>query len=74
MDLKARHKLVDEILHRIGTAMHAIAEEAPEYWQGEEYEWLAARVAQRMTNDRREVSLRRRSFNHTIRQKRVTPK
>ena len=67
MDLKARHKLVDQVLERIRRDMHAMAEKAPEHWQIDEYEWLAAHVAAGITNARADLGLRRRSFNSTIR-------
>ena len=67
MDLKARHKLVDQVVERIRRDMHAMAEKAPEHWQIDEYEWLVARVAAGITNARADLGLRRRSFNSTIR-------
>jgi hypothetical protein len=50
--------------------MHAMAEEAPEHWQIDEYEWLAAHVAAYITSARADLGLRRKSFESTIRAKR----
>jgi len=70
MDLKARHKLVDQVLERIGRDMHSMAQEAPDHWQIDEYEWLAAHVAAGISSMRTDLGLRRKSFNNTIRAKR----
>jgi hypothetical protein len=70
MDLKARQRLVDGLLGDLRARMLAVAEEVPDHWQREEFEWLQAHLAQAMTSQRSELGLRRRSFNHTVREKR----
>jgi hypothetical protein len=67
MDLKARHQLVDQVLERIRRDMHAMAEKAPDHWQIDEYEWLAAHVAAYITSARADLKVRRKSFDSTIR-------
>jgi hypothetical protein len=68
--LKAPRKLIDEILAKLGQGLQAIADEAPEHRKREEYEWLIAHRAQAMSSPNRELGLRRKSFNNTIRAKR----
>ena len=67
MDLKARHKLIDDLLAKLGSDLLGLAEQAPEHWAREEFEWLMAHCAQGMTNDRVELGLRRKSFKNTVR-------
>ena len=60
MDLKARRKLVDELLAKLGNDLRAIVGEAPEHWEREEFEWLAAHRAEGMSSNRTDLGLRRR--------------
>ena len=74
MDLKARRKLVGELLAKLENDLDAIIVEAPEHWEREEFEWLTAHRAQGMSSNRTDLGLRRRSFNNTVRQKSWLPK
>ena len=69
MDVRARRKLVDELLGKLGDDLRAIVGEAPEHWEHEEFEWLLAHRAQGMLSNRADLGLWRRSFNNTVRQK-----
>ena len=69
MDLKARRKLVEELLGKLGDDLEAIIVDVPEHWEREEFEWLMAHRAQSMSSNRADLGLRRRSFNNTVRQK-----
>ena len=69
MDLRARRKLVGELLAKLENDLEGIIAEAPAHWEREEFEWLMAHRAQSMSSDRADLGLRRRSFNNTVRQK-----
>ena len=69
MDLRARRKLVGELLAKLENDLEAIVGGVPEHWEREEFEWLAAHRAQGMSSNRTDLGLRRRSFNNIVRLK-----
>jgi hypothetical protein len=61
MDIKARQRVVTELVAKLRSDMDAVISDVPDHWEEEELEWLMV-GAENMTSIRSDIGLRRKSF------------